>query len=267
MTLTEYRQFADNLAKQAQVVGGIHGYYLLHHTRLWQTASHFNLWDLHGKTILEIGPFYSYTPFLLEAQCNEVCVLEGDDPVVYPLRPLYAEKKIPFTACDLVDTFGSPTADKHRLPYGENQFDLVCSWETLEHFNFNPVGFVRDLYRVLKPGGLAFVTVPNVARLENRVRLLFGKGIGERIGGYNQFYNYAGGNFLGFHWREYAMAELVQLFGSQNFSIISADHLLTFQNHPHLAASRKIKRLALKAACAVVPSCGTLCAVVVRKPA
>jgi len=267
MNLSEYKLFADDLARQAEVENGIHGYFLQHRNRLWQTASHFDLWNLRNKSILEIGPFYSYTPFFLKAQGNDVCVLEGEDPVVHPLKPLYAARGIPFTTCDLVDSFGSPSAEKHRLPFTENQFDLVCSWETMEHFNFNPVGFVRDLHRVLKPGGEAFITVPNVARLENRARLLLGKGIGADIDSYNQYYNYANGNFLGFHWREYALAELVRLFGAQNFSIVSAGHLLTFQNYQQLSASKKIKRLALKTACAIVPSCGNLCAIVARKPA
>ena len=145
MTLLEYKSFADELAQRAGVENGLHQYFLLHRDRLWQTASHFNLWKLRGRKILEIGPFFSYTPFALRKQGNEVYVLEGDDPAVYPLRPLYEAQGIEFTTCNLFENFGSPPTGKHRLPYAADQFDLVSCWETMEHFNFNPIGFIRDL--------------------------------------------------------------------------------------------------------------------------
>ena len=267
MTLPEYKNFADDLAQKAKVENGLHGYFLQHRDRLWQTASHFNLWNLRGRKILEIGPFFSYTPFFLKEQGNEVCVLEGEDPAVYPLKPLYAARGIEFTTCDLSESFGSPSVEKHRLPFADNQFDIVSCWETMEHFNFNPVGFVRDLHRVLKPGGEAFITVPNIARLENRIGLLLGKGTGTQMDSYNQFYSYAGGRFLGFHWQEYTLPELTRLFAAQKFSIVSAGHLLTFQNYPHLSASKKIKRIAGKSVFSVFSSTGNLCAIVAGKPA
>jgi SAM-dependent methyltransferase len=266
VTLLEYKTFGDELAQKAKVENGIHGYFLQHRDRLWQTASHFNLWNLRDRKILEIGPFFSYTPFVLKKQRNEVHVLEGDDPAVYPLKPLYTAQGIPFTTCDFLESFGSPSTEKHRLPFAENQFDLISCWETMEHFNFNPVGFVRDLHRVLKPGGQAFITVPNLARLENRIRLLWGKGIGASIDSYNLYYNHVGGRFLGFHWREYVLSELAHLFGTQSFSIVSAGHLLTFQNYPSLSASKKIKRLIGKSIFSAFSSVGNLFAIVVEKP-
>lgn len=266
LTLLEYKSFADELAQRAGVENGLHQYFLLHRDRLWQTASHFNLWELRGRKILEIGPFFSYTPFALRKQGNEVHVLEGDDPAVYPLRPLYEAQGIEFTTCNLFESFGSPSTGKHRLPYAADQFELVSCWETMEHFNFNPIGFIRDLHRILKPGGEAFITVPNMAELENRVKLFLGKSIGTPIESYNHYYNYAGGNFLGFHWREYVLSELTCLFGTQNFSTVSANHLLTFQNHEPLPLSKKIKRLISRSVFSVFPSMGCLCAIVVRKP-
>ena len=266
MTLLEYKKYADELARQAGVENGLHGYFLQHRSRLWQTASHFDLWNLRGKRILEIGPFFSYTPFVLKQQGNEVQVLEGDDPAVYPLKPLYQARGIEFKLCDLFENFGVAPLEKRQLPFTANQFDLVSCWETMEHFNFNPVGFIRDLHRVLKPGGQAVITVPNMAELENRVKLLAGRSIGAPVESYGNYYEYAAGRFLGFHWREYVLSELVHLFGSQNFSIVSANHLLTFQDYPDLAVSKKIKRLVSRGIFSLCPSMGCLCAIVVKKP-
>ena len=53
---------------------------------------------------------------------------------------------------------------------------ILC-WETMEHFNFNPVKFVRELHRVLKPGARgASMTVPNNAFWQHIFTLLSGRG-------------------------------------------------------------------------------------------
>ncbi|HSY74001.1 MAG TPA: hypothetical protein VK810_00895, partial [Dongiaceae bacterium] len=101
---------------------------------------------------------------------------------------------------------------------------------------------------------------------ENRVKLLCGKSIGPPVEGYNQFYNYSDGErFLGFHWREYVLPEMDYLFRTQKFSVLSKTHLLTFQNHPDLPLSRKIKRLGAKIFFAAIPSTGNVCAIAAKK--
>ena len=268
MTPAAYKLFADGLAARAGVQAGLHEYFLQHRDRLWQTATHFDLWNLRGKKILEIGPFFSYLPFVLKEQGNDVSVIEGTDPAVYPLQPLYEQAGIGFTVCDLFENFGSPHPEKHRLPFADHQFDVVSCWETMEHFNFNPVGFLRDLGRILKPGGRIFLTVPNMAELENRLRLLCGKSVGPPVENYNLFYNYSdAGRFLGFHWREYVLPEMDYLLRTQNLPVVSRAHLLTFQNRAHLSLARKIQRLGVKIFFAVLPSTGNVCALVAEKPA
>lgn len=106
-----------------------------------------------------------------------------------------------------------------------------------------------------------------MAELENRLKLLRGQSIGTPIESYGQFHDYAGGKFLGFHWREYVLPEVVWLFRSQGFSVVSAKHLLTFQNPPRLALPRRLKRLAGRLAFAAFPSTGNVCAVIVQKRA
>jgi SAM-dependent methyltransferase len=220
---------------------------------------------LRDKRILEIGPFFSYTPFALQDQGNKVSVLEGDDPAVYPLEPLYHDRRIDFATCDLFRSFGSPSMKDHRLPFPDDQFDVIYCWETMEHFNFNPVGFVRDLRRILKPGGEACITVPNVAKLEKRIRLFVGGSIATPVADYRHFYDYSGGVFLGFHWREYTLEELVDLFKSQEFQVVSARHLLTFQHYPDTSMARRLWRLMLRSSFFLLPSLGSLCAIRAKK--
>lgn len=45
------------------------------------------------------------------------------------------------------------------LPFGDNSFDLVALLDTIEHIP-DEFGVLREVYRVLKPGGKALITVP-----------------------------------------------------------------------------------------------------------
>lgn len=47
------------------------------------------------------------------------------------------------------------------LPFEENSFDVVLCQEVIEHIE-NPWRLFRQVYRVLKPGGLMMVTTPNI---------------------------------------------------------------------------------------------------------
>lgn len=52
-------------------------------------------------------------------------------------------------------------------------FDYLVFSDVLEHLNA-PQVVLKEYLRFLKPGGLVFISVPNVAVWENRIRLLFG---------------------------------------------------------------------------------------------
>jgi ubiquinone/menaquinone biosynthesis C-methylase UbiE len=57
------------------------------------------------------------------------------------------------------------------LPFEDTSFDYVVSIEGIEHIE-NQFLFLRECYRVLKPGGRLFLTTPNVSSLENRLGFL-----------------------------------------------------------------------------------------------
>lgn len=50
-------------------------------------------------------------------------------------------------------------ADAHKLPFSDNSFETVISISTLEHIP-NNLGVFKEAFRVLKPGGNFYFTVP-----------------------------------------------------------------------------------------------------------
>jgi SAM-dependent methyltransferase len=68
----------------------------------------------------------------------------------------------------IVDLNGDP------LPFPDGHFDGVVHLAVLEHV-FDPYAMIREIHRVLRPGGEFVIAVPNAASLTNRLRILFGR--------------------------------------------------------------------------------------------
>ncbi len=60
------------------------------------------------------------------------------------------------------------------LPFADGVFDTVVCSEILEHI-FSPDQLLREILRVLKPGGRVILTVPNLHCIRNRLDVLLGK--------------------------------------------------------------------------------------------
>jgi len=99
--------------------------------------------------------------------------------------------------------------EKDEFPYKEGVFDLVIFAEIIEHLLNDPCSVLREIKRVLKPGGTLILTTPNVARLENVARLISGANIYDPYSGYGPY---------GRHNREYNRHELEQLLKFEGFN-------------------------------------------------
>lgn len=69
--------------------------------------------------------------------------------------------------------FFQQSVDGQKLPFEDASFDFVSCNHVLEHV-FETEKFLREIRRVLKPNGLAVVSVPNCAAWMNRLAFLFG---------------------------------------------------------------------------------------------
>ncbi len=48
----------------------------------------------------------------------------------------------------------------HNVGFEENQFDVITSFEVIEHVN-NPQKLIKEMHRVLRVGGKVYITTPN----------------------------------------------------------------------------------------------------------
>ena len=60
------------------------------------------------------------------------------------------------------------------LPFEDGSFDAVVAGELFEHLQF-PDTLVREIRRVLRPGGVIVGSVPNAYRLQSRLRFVLGR--------------------------------------------------------------------------------------------
>lgn len=61
----------------------------------------------------------------------------------------------------------------HRgLPYEDGRFDIVTATEVVEHLEHYRQT-LREVFRVLKPGGVCILTTPNILNLNSRLRFLW----------------------------------------------------------------------------------------------
>jgi SAM-dependent methyltransferase len=88
--------------------------------------------------------------------------------------------------------------EANDLPFADGQVDVLTACEILEHFDYFPLRFANEVRRVLRPGGLLCLTVPNVASVGNIAKLLLNKNI------YMKYRDDHGGR----HKHEYTMAQL-----------------------------------------------------------
>jgi 2-polyprenyl-3-methyl-5-hydroxy-6-metoxy-1,4-benzoquinol methylase len=113
-----------------------------------------------GMKFLEIGcapgKMLSWVAAVLGAQ---VSGLDYSEPGVRVAKRLFRELALP---ADIRHE------DVFSTTFPENSFDVVYSAGVIEHFE-DPTSIVRIHVKLLKPGGLALITVPNLRGLYGRL--------------------------------------------------------------------------------------------------
>lgn len=111
--------------------------------------------------LLDIGP----TPFTIFIKKNfpeyEVWALDRTNL----LEDRFKKAGIQLKVCDL---------DNISIPFEDEYFDVVIFTEALEHIFAPPTSVLTEVKRIMRPSGKLILSVPNIAALSKRIRLLFG---------------------------------------------------------------------------------------------
>jgi SAM-dependent methyltransferase len=121
-----------------------------------------------GRALLDVG---CGDGALVRLVANRYSAITATD--VSPAALTQARAAIDGRAANVV--FAELDANR-PLPYADGAFDSVISLSTLQYL-FDPEVFLREVRRVLVPGGTFVVEVPNMAYFPQRLRLLAGQPI------------------------------------------------------------------------------------------
>jgi SAM-dependent methyltransferase len=128
------------------------------------------------------------------------------------LRQMFIDNDVDFVTGNLRDL---------KLPFDDNSIDCVIICETLEHLNFNPLPVLYEINRITRTGGFIYVGMPNQVHIKNRIKMLAGRSIHQPVEDFFQQLGGSSGNMIvGIHWREYTLAETIELLETMGYKTI-----------------------------------------------
>jgi SAM-dependent methyltransferase len=105
--------------------------------------------------------------------------------------------------------------EMENLPIPDNSFDAVILGEVFEHLRINPFRPLREIYRVVRPGGHLLFSVPNVSP-RHRLRFFFGRDYqGDIIA---EFQSLDTIGHMG-HFRLYSRTEVIRILRYAGFDV------------------------------------------------
>ena len=167
-----------------------------------------------SRHVLDVGCFNGYISFLVRRMGYQVTGTDIHD--LEQRRTLFEENGIGYVSANFNSLTPFPEI-------GDESFDAVILTQVIEHVLNCPLGFMTELARITKPGGLLVITTPQPASVMNAFRLLLGRG---SIWGTEEFIcqpKIRNGDIIsyeGIHYGEYFARELCSMVEDTGYEVL-----------------------------------------------
>jgi len=107
--------------------------------------------NINDKKILDIGCGFGWCELnFLKRKASHITCTEISDHDLETIRKYVKNPKVKTVVASALD-----------LPFPDNSFDTVVSWEVIEHIPVNTEDkMFTEIFRVLKPGGVFYLSTP-----------------------------------------------------------------------------------------------------------
>jgi len=104
-----------------------------------------------NKDVLDVGCGTGYGVSILANHARTVTGIDYHLPALKYCKNIYSASNIVYSGMEVLS-----------LAFKDDSFDIATSFQVIEHIS-DVHKFLRELKRVVKPGGLIFISTPNVA--------------------------------------------------------------------------------------------------------
>jgi ubiquinone/menaquinone biosynthesis C-methylase UbiE len=127
-----------------------------HESRYWWFTARTEIFKKIFKNFKDIG-WISDNPIMLNLGCGTGIQTEVFSEFGEVVSLDFSEEALGF--CGKRNLSGLIRADAEKLPFQESSFDIVLCFDILEHLE-SDVAAISEMNRILKPGGIAFISIP-----------------------------------------------------------------------------------------------------------
>jgi 2-polyprenyl-3-methyl-5-hydroxy-6-metoxy-1,4-benzoquinol methylase len=155
-------RFAAEIFPFFKDVHHIKEYFEAHGTRIAFDVDYADRFLRPDDRVLEIGAFPYFLTLPLASRGYDLTALDKCRSLQY--IPSIADKfKLTVLDCDL---------DTEPIPEADSTFDSVIMNEVFEHLRINLISSMREVHRVLRPGGRLLLSTPNLRSVRGIYNLL-----------------------------------------------------------------------------------------------